>query len=109
MQSSVLVVISKAAASIQLEREKAAANLELKTAEFQAEAQLKAAQVGAKLTVPYVENAISYSLLLVDEDAANEWLQDATDKMYEAFNRSNFQQEIFELYHDLITFVKSIS
>jgi hypothetical protein len=24
--------------------------------------------------------------------------------MYSAFNRSNFQQEIFELYHDLITF-----
>ena len=24
--------------------------------------------------------------------------------MYTAFNRSNFQQEIFELYHDLITF-----
>jgi len=41
---------------------------------------------------------------LIDEDAANEWLQDATDRMYEAFNRSNFQQEIFELYHDLITF-----
>lgn len=41
---------------------------------------------------------------LPDEDAANEWLQDATDRMYEAFNRSNFQQEIFELYHDLITF-----
>jgi hypothetical protein len=41
---------------------------------------------------------------LIDEDAANEWLEDATDKMYEAFNRSNFQQEIFELYHDLITF-----
>jgi len=41
---------------------------------------------------------------MVDEDAANEWLEDATDKMYEAFNRSNFQQEIFELYHDLITF-----
>ena len=39
-----------------------------------------------------------------DQDAANEWLQDTTEKMYEAFNRSNFQQEIFELYHDLITF-----
>ena len=41
---------------------------------------------------------------IVDEDAANEWLEDATEKMYETFNRSNFQQEIFELYHDLITF-----
>jgi hypothetical protein len=39
-----------------------------------------------------------------DEDAANEWLEDTTEKMYEVFNRSNFQQEIFELYHDLITF-----
>jgi hypothetical protein len=39
-----------------------------------------------------------------DVDEANEWLQDTTEKMYEAFNRSNFQQEIFELYHDLITF-----
>ena len=39
-----------------------------------------------------------------DQDAANEWLQNTTEKMYEAFNRSNFQQEIFELYHDLITF-----
>ena len=41
---------------------------------------------------------------ILDEDAANEWLEDATEKMYETFNRSNFQQEIFELYHDLITF-----
>ena len=40
----------------------------------------------------------------VDADEANEWLQDTTEKMYDAFNRSNFQQEIFELYHDLITF-----
>ena len=39
-----------------------------------------------------------------DEDTANEWLEDTTEKMYEVFNRSNFQQEIFELYHDLITF-----
>ena len=39
-----------------------------------------------------------------DQDATNEWLQDSTERMYEAFNRSNFQQEIFELYHDLITF-----
>jgi len=38
------------------------------------------------------------------EDEAKEWLESATDTMYTAFNRSNFQQEIFELYHDLITF-----
>ena len=39
-----------------------------------------------------------------NEDEAKEWLESATDVMYTAFNRSNFQQEIFELYHDLITF-----
>ena len=39
-----------------------------------------------------------------NEDEAKEWLESATDTMYAAFNRSNFQQEIFELYHDLITF-----
>ena len=41
---------------------------------------------------------------LEDEDEAKAWLEDATEVMYTAFNRSNFQQEIFELYHDLITF-----
>jgi len=39
-----------------------------------------------------------------NEDEAKEWLESATEVMYTAFNRSNFQQEIFELYHDLITF-----
>jgi hypothetical protein len=39
-----------------------------------------------------------------NEDEAKEWLEDATEVMYTAFNKSNFQQEIFELYHDLITF-----
>ena len=39
-----------------------------------------------------------------EEDEAKEWLESATETMYTAFNRSNFQQEIFELYHDLITF-----
>ena len=38
------------------------------------------------------------------EEEAKLWLQAATESMYTAFNRSNFQQEIFELYHDLITF-----
>jgi len=38
------------------------------------------------------------------EDEAKEWLESATEVMYSAFNKSNFQQEIFELYHDLITF-----
>ena len=39
-----------------------------------------------------------------NEDEAKEWLESATETMYSAFNKSNFQQEIFELYHDLITF-----
>jgi len=42
--------------------------------------------------------------LLNDSDEAKEWLEDAMDKMYIAFARSNFQTEIFENYHDLIAF-----
>lgn len=38
------------------------------------------------------------------EDEATEWLEDCTRVLNQAFNRSNFQQEIFELYHDLIAF-----
>ena len=41
---------------------------------------------------------------LNDSDEAKEWLDLVTDKMYVAFNRSNFQQEVFETYHDLIAF-----
>jgi len=37
-------------------------------------------------------------------DEAREWLEDVTDKMYLAFSRSNFQQEVFETYFDLIAF-----
>ena len=37
-------------------------------------------------------------------DEANEWLESSLDQMYQAFNRSNFQQEIHELYYDLVTF-----
>jgi hypothetical protein len=40
----------------------------------------------------------------MNDDEAKLWLEEATEVMYKAFNRSNFQQEIFELYHDLITF-----
>ena len=38
------------------------------------------------------------------DEEAKLWLESATESMYTAFNSSNFQQEIFELYHDLITF-----
>ena len=37
-------------------------------------------------------------------DEAKEWLEDATSRMYDAIAKSNFQQEIFECYHDLIAF-----
>ena len=37
-------------------------------------------------------------------DEAKEWLEDATSRMYDAIAKSNFQQEIFEAYHDLIAF-----
>ena len=42
--------------------------------------------------------------ILNEDDEAREWLEDSIDKMYLAFARSNFQQEIFENYHDLIAF-----
>jgi hypothetical protein len=42
--------------------------------------------------------------VLQRNDMANEWLEICTDQMYQAFNRSNFQQEIHELYYDLVVF-----
>ena len=42
--------------------------------------------------------------VLNENDEAREWLEDSIDKMYLAFARSNFRQEIFENYHDLIAF-----
>jgi len=41
---------------------------------------------------------------LQQNDEANEWLELCMDQMYQAFNRSNFQQEIHELYYDLVVF-----
>ena len=41
---------------------------------------------------------------LQQSDAANEWLETSIDQMYQAFHRSNFQQEIHELYYDLVVF-----
>ena len=38
------------------------------------------------------------------DDEAREWLQGVEDVMYNSFNRSNFQEQVHELYHDLITF-----
>jgi hypothetical protein len=41
---------------------------------------------------------------LQQDDAANEWLELSIDQMYQAFHRSNFQQEVHELYFDLVVF-----
>lgn len=38
------------------------------------------------------------------DDEAKEWLESVEDVMYQAFSRSNFQEQIHELYHDLICF-----
>jgi len=68
--------------------------------------ELLAASLHGMLTNP---STPWFTLRFKDEDIENEdeaklWLEEATATMYTAFNRSNFQQEIFELYHDLITF-----
>ena len=41
---------------------------------------------------------------LDQNDIAKEWLESVEDDMYLAFARSNFQEQIHELYHDLICF-----
>ena len=41
---------------------------------------------------------------LNDIDEAKEWLENSTRRMYDAIAKSNFQQEIFECYFDLIAF-----
>jgi len=41
---------------------------------------------------------------LQQSDIANEWLEASMGQMYQAFQRSNFQQEIHELYYDLAVF-----
>ena len=48
----------------------------------------------------------SDELNMIDE--AREWLGDVERKMYAAFQRSNFNEQIHELYHDLVTFGTAI-
>jgi len=45
---------------------------------------------------------MNFQLTLIDE--AKEWLEEVEAIMYAHFHRSNFQEQIHELYHDLITF-----
>ncbi|NBQ50463.1 MAG: hypothetical protein EBY40_06550 [Marivivens sp.] len=42
------------------------------------------------------------------DDEAKEWLEGATDVMYQHLARSNFQEQIHELYSDLVTFGTSV-
>jgi len=41
---------------------------------------------------------------LQSNDEANEWLETCSSQMYKSLQRSNFQQEIHELYYDLVVF-----
>jgi len=68
--------------------------------------ELLAASLHGMLTNPSTpEFTLKFKDVEIDnEDEAKLWLEASTEAMYTAFNRSNFQQEIFELYHDLITF-----
>lgn len=43
-------------------------------------------------------------LQLAQNDAANEWLEGCVELINKEFQRSNFQQEIHELYYDLVVF-----
>jgi hypothetical protein len=38
------------------------------------------------------------------DDEANEWLESSAKIMQQVFARSNFQQEVFEMYHELLAF-----
>ena len=42
--------------------------------------------------------------LINEDDTAVEWLESCSKVMQQVFARSNFQQEIFELYHELLAF-----
>ena len=69
-------------------------------------AELLSASLHGMLTNP---STPWFSLRYVNEeldgnDEANEWLQKAEKVLYRAFARSNFQEQIHELYHDLVVF-----
>lgn len=42
--------------------------------------------------------------MLDGDDMAKEWLENTTEKMYNAFARSNFQEQVHEMYADLVAF-----
>ena len=45
---------------------------------------------------------------LEDDDIAKEWLELAEQTMYQAFQRSNFQEQVHEMYDDLVCFGTAI-
>ena len=45
---------------------------------------------------------------LQDDDIAKEWLEMAENTMYQAFHRSNFQEQVHEMYDDLVVFGTAI-
>ena len=53
-------------------------------------------------TLRYTEPALE------DDDIAKEWLQLAEQTMYQAFQRSNFQEQVHEMYDDLVCFGTAI-
>ena len=52
---------------------------------------------------PWFSMRFKNEMLAADEES-REWLEACTQSMYIALDRSNFQQEIHELYTDLVTF-----
>lgn len=46
--------------------------------------------------------------ILAEDDTAKEWLETAEDAMYKAFHRSNFQEQVHEMYDDLVCFGTAI-
>ena len=53
-------------------------------------------------TLRYTEPALQ------DDDIAKEWLEMAENTMYQAFQRSNFQEQVHEMYDDLVCFGTAI-
>jgi len=69
-------------------------------------AELMSASLHGMLTNPSTKwFSLRFGDLVLDgNDEAKEWLESVEDVMYQEFASSNFQEQIHELYHDLITF-----
>ena len=69
-------------------------------------AELMSASLHGMLTNPSTKwFSLRFGDIILDgNDEAREWLESVEDVMYQEFASSNFQEQIHELYHDLITF-----